>query len=68
MRTFLAAMLLMLLGACAEAGDRPARSMSDDYQTGTNLPRRKPEATSITREQIDDMQRARPAPMGAGPR
>jgi hypothetical protein len=59
-------LLILSLGACAEVGERPARPMSDDYQTGTNLPRRNSEATSLTREQIDEMQRSRPAPMGPG--
>jgi hypothetical protein len=64
-----------LLSACAAAGDpsQPPRVWNDnDYVTGSNLPRRdrsKPtDAQTMSRQQIEELQLPRPAPMPAGGR
>ena len=64
-----------LLAACAstDSSNQPPRVWNDnDYVTGSNLPRRdrtKPsEAQTMSKQQIDELQLPRPAPMPAGGR
>jgi hypothetical protein len=68
-KTIAALIVLFALGACADDPNRPSRLKSDDdYMTGSNLPRRQTDATTIRREQIEDMQQVRPGvrPPGGG--
>jgi len=66
-KTIAALIVLFALGACADDPNRPNRMRSDDeYMTGSNLPRRQTDATTIRREQVEDLQRARPGMKGSG--
>jgi len=68
-RLVLSAIVVSSLAACAEAGQTSFRHNEDDYVTGSNLPRHSsmpPEAQTVSKETIDDLQRTRPGPMPAG--
>jgi hypothetical protein len=66
----LAITFVSILGACAEPGPPASRYDEHDYVTGSNLPRRgssmPPEAQTVSKEQVEEWQRARPAPMPTG--
>ena len=68
MRTTIATVIVLLtLGACADDPNRPSRMRSDDdYMTGSNLPRRQTDATTLSRERVEDLQRVRPGMKGPG--
>lgn len=67
MRTL--AILLLCLAACAPIDPNQASRVKgdDDYVTGSNLPRRdRSEVQVMSKEQMEDLQRARPGPMPPG--
>jgi hypothetical protein len=68
-KLLLSAIVLSSLAACAEPGPSSNRHNEDDYVTGSNLPRRgsmPPEARTVSKETIEDWQRARPGAKAPG--
>jgi hypothetical protein len=62
----LSVVVVSSLAACAEPGPTSNRHNEDDYVTGSNLPRRgsmPPEAQTVSKETIEDLQRTRAGPM-----
>ena len=66
----LAFALLCGLAACAEPGPPASRYDEHDYVTGSNLPRRgstmPPDAQTVSQQQVEEWQRARPVPPRGG--
>ena len=63
---FFAVVILCPLAACTSPDSGAARvRSSDDYVTGSNLPRRSSEVQVMSKEQAEDLQR-RPGPVPTG--